>query len=89
MANFPGGSAWSLVRDIAAGYYLVTERSFQPYNRAQLEKLRFELDRHLREVRSEQPALDDLPAVQNRNRKIQRLNTAGMILRSFRMKRKM
>jgi hypothetical protein len=89
MASFPGGSAWALVRDISAGHYLVTERTFQGFNRGQLEKLTFELDRHLREVRSEQPPLDDQPALQNRNRRIQRLNTATMILRSYRMRRRM
>jgi len=88
MASFPGGSAWALVRDIAAGHYLVTERTFQGFNIGQLEKLTFELDRHLREVRSEQPSLDDQPAVQNRNRRIQRLNTATMILRSYRTRRR-
>lgn len=86
MANFPGGSAWAMARDIAAGHFLVTERTFQAFNRAQLEKLTFELDRCLREVRGEQPPLDDTRAVQNRNRRIQRLNTAKMILRAFRQK---
>lgn len=88
MGNFPGGSAWAMVRDVAAGHFLVTERTFVNFNRAQLDKLTFELDRLLREVRAEQPALDDTRAVQDRNRRIQRINTAKMILRNFRMKRK-
>jgi hypothetical protein len=83
---FPGGSAYALVREIAEGYFLVTERTFQRFDRAALEKLRFELDRHMREVRGEQPALDDLPAVQKRNRRIQRINTALMVMRSYRQK---
>lgn len=88
MANFPGGSAFAMVRDIAAGHYLVTERSFGRMDAPDLDKLRFELDRHLREVRGDQPPLDDVAAQRQRNQRIQRLNTALMILRSYRMKRK-
>lgn len=88
MASFPGGSAYAMARDIGEGYQTVNERTFHRYTRADLDKLTFELDRLLKEVRGDQPAIDDLPAVQQRNRKIQRLNTAMMILRAFRMKRK-
>lgn len=88
MANFPGGSAYSFVREISEGYFLVTERTFQRMTPPDLDKLRFEIDRLLREIRGDQPSLDDLPAVQSRNRKIQRLNTALMVLRSYRQKRK-
>lgn len=88
MANFPGGSAWSMVREVAAGHFLVTERTFQPFTLPQLEKLTFELDRHVREIRGEQPALEDIRAVQDRNRRLQRLNTCTMILRAYRQKRR-
>jgi hypothetical protein len=85
---FPGGSAYSMVRDVAEGYLLVTERTFKTLNRGDLDQLGFEMDRHLRELRGDQPALDDLPAVQLRQRKIQRLNSALMILRSYRQRQK-
>lgn len=88
MGSFPSGSAWAMVRDVAAGHLLVTERTFQSFNRAQLDQLTFELDRLLREIRAEQPAIDDTREVQNRNRRMQRINTAKMILRNFRARRK-
>lgn len=88
MANFPGGSAWAMARDIAGGYLLITQRSFAKLAPAELDKLGFELDRMLREARGEQPPLDDIPALQQRNRKIQRLNTAQMMLRSYRTQRR-
>jgi len=88
VANFPGGSAYAMVRDIAAGHYLVTERSFGRLDPPDLDKLRFELDRHLREIRGDQPAIDDVPAVRDRNQRIQRLNTALTILRSYRTRRR-
>lgn len=88
VASFPGGSAYAMVRDIAEGYFLVTERSFMRLGKGDLQQIQFEIDRHMREIRGDQPSLDDLPAIQKRNRRIQRLNTALMVLRSYRQKLK-
>jgi hypothetical protein len=83
---FPGGSAYSMSRDIAEGYTLVTERTFRALTPGELEKLVFEMDRYMRELRGDQPPLDDIPAIQARNRRIQRINQAMLVLRSFRMR---
>jgi hypothetical protein len=85
---FSGGSAYSMARDIAEGYSTVNERTFKNFLRSDLDQLTFELDRHLRELRGEIPAQDDTPALQQRNRRIQRLNTAIVVLRSYRQKSK-
>ncbi len=85
---FPGGSAYAMSRDIAEGYTLVTERTFRTLTPGDLDKLVFEMDRHLRELRGDQPALEDIPAIQQRNRRIQRLNQAMLVLRSFRSRQK-
>jgi len=89
MTNFPGGSAFAMARDIAEGYFTVTERSFQRMDRGDLDRITFEMDRILRDVRSQQPDLEDIPAIKERNRKIQRINSALMILRAYRLKRKL
>ncbi len=86
--GFPGGSAYAMVRDVAEGYLLVTERTFKSMSRADLEQLTFEIDRHTRELRGDQPSLDDLQAIQLRQRRIQRLTSALMILRSYRQRMK-
>jgi hypothetical protein len=88
MASFLGGSAFAMARDIAEGYHVVTERTFKGFARPELDKIAFEMDKALREIRGEQPPLDDLAAVQARNRKISRLNSAMMILRTYRQKSK-
>jgi hypothetical protein len=88
MSSFPGGSAYAMARDIAEGYTTVNERTFKNMVRPELDQLTFEMDRHLRELRGEIPAQDDTPALQQRNRRIQRLNTAMVVLRSYRQKRK-
>jgi hypothetical protein len=86
--SFPGGSAWAMARDIAEGHAAVTERSFRTLTRADFDQLAFEIERHLRELRGEQTPLDDVQAIQHRNRRIQRLNTATVVMRSYRMKNK-
>ena len=77
-----------MAKDIAEGYVMITERSFKSLTRSDLDQLTFELERHLRDLRSDQAPLDDIPAIQLRNRKIQRVNTAMMVLRSYRAKAK-
>ncbi len=77
-----------MARDVAEGYLLVTERTFKTMSRSDLDQIVFELDRHLRELRGEQPPLDDIPALQQRQRRIQRINTALMIVRSYRTRQK-
>jgi hypothetical protein len=88
MGNFMGGSAFAMARDITEGFILVTERTFARMQRFEVEQLAFEMDRHLREIRGEQPALDDLPAIQLRNRRISRINTAMMMVRAYLQKRR-
>jgi hypothetical protein len=77
-----------MARDIAEGFAAVTERSFRNLTRPDLDQLAFEIERCLRDIRGEQPSLDDIQAIQQRNRRIQRLNTATVVMRSYRMKNK-
>lgn len=84
----PGGSAFNYAKDIAEGFQVVTERSFKALKGPEMDQLAFELDRALRDIRAEQVATDDLPAIQAKNRKIQRLNGAAMMMRGYRAKTK-
>ncbi len=86
--GFPGGSAWGMAKDIADGVLLPTERTWARLQPAELDSIAFELERALRDVRGSQPAIDDLPAVQLRNRKLQRLNGAVTMLRGFQARRR-
>lgn len=78
-----------MARDLAEGYLLLNERSLLRFARGELDQLSFEIDRLLRDVRAEQPALDDLVAIQSRNRRVQRLNQSLLVLRSYRLKSKL
>lgn len=86
MTVFLGGSAYAMATGVAHGVHLVSERTFRGMNRGELDVFAAELDRHLREVRAEQPGLEDVVALQNRNRRIGRLTTALMILRAYKTK---
>ncbi len=86
MSKFMGGSAYSMARDIGEGYVTVTDRSFKSMSVADMNQLAHEMDRLLRELRGESTVGEELPAVQARNRKILRLNSAVMVLRTYRQK---
>ena len=77
-----------MAREIASGYVLVTERTYRNMAAPQLDKLTFELNRLLRELRGDQPPVEDVGAIRDRNRRIQRLNGALSMLRAFRPRRK-
>ena len=86
--GFPSGSAWAMAKDIAEGFLLCTEKTFARLQPGELEQLGFEIDRALRDVRGQQVSLEDLAAIQQKNRRIQRLNGAFTMLRSYQMKRR-
>jgi hypothetical protein len=77
----PGGSAFAMAKDIADGYLLVTERTYQRFEPAQLDQLAFEMERAQRDIRSDLSAQDDMATIQQRNRRLQRLTQAISMLR--------
>jgi hypothetical protein len=77
-----------MAKDIAEGYLLVTERTYNRLLPAELDQLAFEMDRAMREIRSDQPPLDDIMALKVRNRKLQRLTSAVTILRNAQARRR-
>ncbi len=54
----------------------------------EIRELQRELEKNQREVRAEQPPLDDLNAIKKKNRKIQRISSALMTIRNFLQLRK-
>ncbi len=86
MGNFMGGSAWAMAQQIADGYILVNERTYKRLDRGELDKLALEMDKLLRETRSEQVPLDDVPAIQHKNRKASRLMGALSQLRGYQLR---
>jgi len=81
--GFLGGSAYSMARDISEGYILTSPTILKKMTPPELQQLKFELDKNVREVRSTQPPLDDTMAQQQRNRKILRIQQAMLIIENF------
>ena len=83
-----GGSAYAMVQQIAGGFVLVTERHFKRMSPADLGQLSLEIEKVLREIRGQQPAQDDLQAIRDRARKLQRLSSCRTMLQSYKMRRR-
>lgn len=88
MSPFPSGSAWAMTRDIANGHMLVTERTLRLLARSEIDQLGFELDRLTRELRGEQPAIDDTTKLRERNQKLSRLTRVSRMIQLWRMQAK-
>ncbi len=81
MSHFVGGSAPAMVRQITEGFTLVSAVSLKRFTPAELQTLQAELERRLREIRGDQVDLADIQALQQRNRRISRIEGALRIVR--------
>ncbi len=84
MASFLGGSAYAMSRDIAEGYVLLNSSLLKGFTPSDLAQLRQQLEKVQREIRADQPASDDVQAIQKRGRKISRITSALLILDTLR-----
>ena len=78
MSPYMGGSAPAMATQIAEGYTLLTAVQLKRLTDPEMDLLLFELEKILRDARGEQVALEDIPALQVRNRKLSRLQNAIM-----------
>ena len=82
-----GGSVHSMAKEVMDGFILITPHTLKKYNLEQLKTLNFELNKLLRELRGKNIATDDGKAVQQRNRKAQRLSSAMNVIKNFAMQK--
>lgn len=75
MANFLGGSAFSMIKEISEGYFSISEAILKKYNLQELTELKNEANKQLRELRSNLPQ-EDQQEIQKHQRKIMRLSNA-------------
>jgi len=83
-----GGSAPAMANQIAEGYTLLTAVQLKRLTDPEMDLLLFELEKILRDARGEQVALEDIPALQVRNRKLSRLQNAIMQINMASQKRR-
>jgi len=65
-----------MANQIVEGYSLVTAVQLKRLTDQEMAQLQFELERAAREIRSEVVSLEDLPAIQARNRRLSRITGA-------------
>ena len=87
MSVFLGGSAYTMVRDIAEGYIIASELTFKKFQPGDFQQFGFEADKLLREIRASVPPTGDVEATQKRHRKMQRLQQAMTIANNSRSRR--
>jgi len=88
MGSFLGGSAPAMARQVADGYTLLSPVILKRLADDQLQMLEFELDKRLRDSRADQVELEDQKAIQERNRRISRIENSLRVLRGTMQLRK-
>jgi hypothetical protein len=88
MSVYLGGSAYNMVRELADGYIIVTERTFKQYKPQELTDFQMDAERYLREVRGNQPVATDLEGTQKRQRRMQRLQQAITTVNAVRSRKR-
>jgi hypothetical protein len=84
MSVFLGGSAYNMVRELADGFIIVTERTFKTYKPQELTDFQMEAERYLRDVRGAQAPPGEQEAIQKRQRRLQRLQQAITVANAVR-----
>ncbi len=69
-----------MARDVGEGYILLNANLLRRMSGDELRQLRFEVERILTGIRGGQLSLDDTLAIQSKNRRISRLNSAVMMI---------
>ncbi len=88
MSVFLGGSAYNMVRELADGFIIVSERTFKMYKPQDLTDFQMEADKYLKAIRSNQPAITDTEATQKRQRRMQRLQQSITIVNAVRSRKR-
>jgi hypothetical protein len=73
---------------VAAGYTLISAVQLKRLTDPEMDQLQFELERILRDIRGEPMDLEDIAAIQARNRKIARVSGALQQIQATKAKRR-
>lgn len=76
--------AWKMAADVAEGYVLLSPPYLKKLEPGEMSALQLELERAARDTRSQVIPADDSDAAQKRNRKLQRISQAALVLSSYR-----
>ncbi len=88
MKGIRGKSVKSITWDIAEGYITVNPLFLKPLEMDSVRELYHEIQLTQNEIRGEKFPFNDVQAIRRRNMKLQRLNSAQMIIRNYLRERK-
>ncbi len=88
MSPYMGGSAPAMASQVADGYTLISAPQLKRLLDNELDLLQVELEKILRDVRAEPMNLEDVPAINARNRKIARISGALQQIQMTKSKRR-
>ncbi len=88
MSPYMGGSAPAMASQVADGYTLISAPQLKRLLDNELDQLQVELEKIVRDVRSEPMNLEDIPAINARNRKISRITGALQQIQMTKLKRR-
>ncbi|MBE9536968.1 MAG: hypothetical protein IMF07_07275 [Proteobacteria bacterium] len=83
------GNPHKMAVDIAGGYISFTVATLKRYTAGDLKTINTNLQLVLRELRRQQPPLEDVMAIKLKNMKIQRVNHALTIISSYCRKKRL
>jgi len=83
MSDFRGKSAQAVVRDIADGYVAVNPIFLKGLKGDALKTLYQQIGKYQNEVRGTPFPANDIPAIRERNLRLQRLHNAVIVIRHF------
>ncbi len=83
MKGIRGKSVKAIVWDIAEGYVTVNPLFLKPLDNDSIKELYKEIQKSQNEIRGERFPHNDIEAIRYRNMRLQRLNTAAMIIRNY------
>ncbi len=88
MSPYMGGSAPAMASQVADGYTLVSAPQLKRLLDNELDQLQVELERIVRDVRAEPMNLEDVQAINARNRRIARISGALQQIQMTKAKRR-
>ncbi len=88
MSPYMGGSAPAMAAQVADGYTLISAVHLKRLLDNEIDLLQIELERIMRDIRSDAMDLEDIPAINARNRKIARLSSALQQIQMTKVKRR-
>ena len=83
MTKFIGGSAPAMANQLMEGYILLNPVMLKRFTLEELRSLRVELEKLQRETRSQQIPKDDIPAIQIKNHRLQKISSSLLIIRNY------